>query len=42
MDAKAVQEDLQCFGFTPNLAKPEMGKDVGKRRAHSYDDRRVR
>ena len=29
MDAKALQDDLQSLGFTPSLAKPEMGKDVG-------------
>ena len=26
MDAKALQDDLQSLGFTPSLAKPEMGK----------------
>ena len=35
---KALQEDLQCLGFTLSLVKPEMGKEVG-RRARSYDDR---
>ena len=29
MDAKALQEDLQSLGFTPSLAKPEIGKEVG-------------
>ena len=33
MDAKALQDDLQSLGFTPSLAKPEMGKEVGRRRA---------
>ena len=35
VDAKALQKDLQSFGFTPSLAKPEIGKEVGRRRAHS-------
>ena len=35
VDAKAFQNDLQSLGFTPSLAKPEMGKEVGKRRARS-------
>ena len=35
VDAKAFQEDLQSLGFTPSMAKPEMGKQVGRRRAHS-------
>ena len=39
MDAKAFQEDLQSLGFTPSLAKPEMGKGVGRRRARSEDER---
>ena len=30
MDPKAHQEDLESFGFTPSLAKPEMGKEVGR------------
>ena len=29
MDKKALQEDLESFGFTPSLAKSEMGKEVG-------------
>ena len=33
MDAKALLGDLQSLGFTPILAKPEMGKEVGRRRA---------
>ena len=33
MDAKAFQDDRQSLGFTPNVAKPEMEKKVGKRRA---------
>ena len=35
MDAKALQDDLQSLGFTPSLAKPEIGKEVGRRRACS-------
>ena len=35
VDAKALQDDLQSLGFTPSLAKPEMGKEVGRRRARS-------
>ena len=29
------QEDLQSLGFTPSQAKPEIGKEVGRRRARS-------
>ena len=32
---KALQEDLQSLGFTPSLAKPEIGKEIRKRRASS-------
>ena len=32
MDAKAFQEDVQCLVFTPSLAKPEMGKEIGGER----------
>ena len=39
MGAKSLKEDLQSLGFTPSLAKPEMGKEVGRRRARSQDDR---
>ena len=35
VDAKALQDDLQKLGFTPSLAKPEMGNEVGRQRAHS-------
>ena len=35
VDAKARQDDLQSLGFTPNLTKPEIGKEVGRRRARS-------
>ena len=35
MDAKALQEDLKSFGFTPSLAKPEVGKEVERRSARS-------
>ena len=30
MGTKALQEDLQSLGFTSSLAKPEMGKEVGR------------
>ena len=33
--AKALQYDLQSLGFTPSLAKPEIGNEVGRRRARS-------
>ena len=36
---KALQDDLQSLGFTPSLAKPEIGKEVGRRRARSLDER---
>ena len=32
---KALQDDLQSLGLTPSLAKPEMGKEVGRQRAGS-------
>ena len=35
VDAKALQEDQESLGFIPSLAKPEMGKEVGRRRASS-------
>ena len=35
VDARALQDDLQSLGFTPSLAKPEIGKEVGRRRARS-------
>ena len=35
VDAKALQDDLQSLGFTPSLAKPEIGKEVGRRRTRS-------
>ena len=35
VDAEALQDDLQSLGFTPSLAKPEIGKEVGRRRARS-------
>ena len=28
MDAKALQENLESLGFTPILAKPEIGKGL--------------
>ena len=39
VDAKPLQDDVQSLGFTPSLAKPETGKEVGRRRARSYDKR---
>ena len=38
MDAKALEEDLQSLGFTPSLAKPETGKEVGRQSARLQDD----
>ena len=35
VDPKALHDDLQSLGFTPSLAKPEMGKEVGRRSACS-------
>ena len=35
VDAKDLQDDLQSIGFTPSLAKPEIGNEVGRRRARS-------
>ena len=35
----ATQEDLESLDFTLSQPKPEMGKEVGRRRAHSLDDR---
>ena len=35
VDAKALQDDLQSLGFTPSLAKPEIGREVGRRRTRS-------
>ena len=35
VDTKALQDNLQSPGFTPSLAKPEMEKEVGGRRARS-------
>ena len=32
---KALQDDQQSLGFTPSLAKPEIGKEGGRRRACS-------
>ena len=34
-DARALKNDLQSLDFAPSLAKPEIGKEVGRRRAHS-------
>ena len=35
VDAKALQDNLQSLGFNPSLAKPKIGKEVGRRRARS-------
>ena len=35
VDAKALQDDLLSLGFTPSLSKPEIGNEVGRRRARS-------
>ena len=32
---QALQEDLKNLGFTPRLAKPEVEKEVGRRRVRS-------
>ena len=37
VDAKALQGDLQNLVLTPSLAKLEIGNEVGRRRARSYD-----
>ena len=34
-----LQDDLQSLGFTPSLAKPEIGKEVGRQRARSQEKR---
>ena len=34
-----TNKHLQSLGFTPSLAKPEMEKEVGRRRARSKNDR---
>ena len=39
VDARALQDNLQYLGFTPSLAKSEIGKEVGRRRARSYEKR---
>ena len=39
VDAKVLQEDLKSLGFTSSLAKPEKGKEAGRRKARSKDDR---
>ena len=35
VNAKALQKDRESLGFTPILAKSEMRKKVGRRRARS-------
>ena len=35
VDAKAHQDNLQSLGFTPSLAKPLIGKEVGRQSARS-------
>ena len=39
VDARALQENLQSLSFTPSLAKPEMEKEFGRRRARSQDEK---
>ena len=40
MDAKALQDNLKSLGFTPSLAKPEIGKEVGRKKpAHKMIER---
>ena len=39
MDATAFLEYLESLGFTPSAGKPEIGKEVGRQWARSYDDR---
>ena len=39
VDAKSNQDDLKSLGFTPSMAKPEIGKEVGRRRPHSQKGR---
>ena len=35
VDAKALLEDLKSADFNPSLAKPKMGKEVGRQKACS-------
>ena len=35
VDAKTLQENLQSLDCTPSSAKPEIGKEVARRRARS-------
>ena len=35
VDAKPLQDDLQSLGFTPSLAKPEIGKEVEREKTCS-------
>ena len=35
MDVKALQGYMKSLGFIPSLAKPELGKEVGKRSERS-------
>ena len=35
LNAKALQENLWSLGFTPSLTTPEIGKEVGRRKARS-------
>ena len=34
-EAKALQDDLQSLGFTPSMAKSEIGKKAGFQNARS-------
>ena len=39
MDARAPQDDPQSPGLTPSLAKPETGKEAGRRKARPQEKR---
>ena len=39
VDAQTLQDNLQSLGFTPSLAKLEIGKEVGRRRTRSQNKR---
>ena len=34
-----LSREICTLDFTPSLAKPEIGKEVGRQRACSYDER---
>ena len=35
VDPNVLHENLESLGFSPSLAKPKMGKEVGRRRTRS-------